>query len=83
MFAPNLRRMSTREQLLAEIEAFLTRHNMAASTFGRMAIKSHKLVYRLREGKDITTSSADAVRAFMASYAPDRASRRSEATCIA
>ena len=75
--------MSTRDQLLAEIEAFLACHNMAASTFGRLAINSHKIVHRLREGKDITTASADQLRAFMRDFPAERKPRPSEAVVAA
>ena len=77
-----MRPMSTRDDLLADIEAFLVRHDMAASTFGRLAVKSHKFVWRLRSGKDVTTSSADAARQFMTGY-QGRKARPNEAAVSA
>ena len=53
--------------LLDEIEAFLDEAGMAPATFGNRSIRDWRLVERLREGGDVTTRKAEAIRAFMAS----------------
>lgn len=52
-------------KLLIEIESFLARHEMAASTFGLYAVRNSSLVPRLRKGGDVTTNTADQIRAFI------------------
>lgn len=56
------------EALLAEIEAFLNAHDMAPTNFGLEAVNDGHLVRDLRNGKDVTLSRADKIRAFIASY---------------
>ena len=63
-----LRRMSTHDDLLAKIEAFLKRTDMKASTFGRRAVDDGKLVPYLREGRSITIRRMDQILAFMAEW---------------
>lgn len=53
--------------LLDEIEAFLDRTGMAATTFGEKSIRNWRLVETLRAGGDVTTRNAEAIRRFMAS----------------
>ena len=62
----------TREQLLAEIEGFLSRPDvkMTESTFGRLAVNDGKLVPRLREGKGITLDTAAKITTFIREYRP-------------
>ena len=60
--------MSTRDQILSEIEAFLKRHSMSAGDFGIQCMRNPSFVYRLRRGQGILDSSIDRVRAFMADY---------------
>ena len=66
----------TRDELLAEIEAFLLRHDMYASIFGRNATNDTALVSRLRAGRDIHLATADKIRAYMRRI-DDREGRRS------
>lgn len=65
--------MSTRDAFLADIRAFLAKHDMAADVFGKLAMNDVAFVYRLRE-RDIRASTIDKVRAFMAAY--DKKKRR-------
>lgn len=58
--------ISSRELLLAEIEAFLKRHDMKPTVFGRSCLNDGHLVRLLRNGKDISLSRADRIRRFMA-----------------
>lgn len=67
--------MSTREKLLAEIEAYLERTGLEAWRLGDEAVGDHTLVKRLRAGRDVNTGTADAVRAFMAENRTPRRSR--------
>ena len=57
---------SSRELLLTEIEAFLKRHDMKPTVFGRACLNDGHLVRLLRNGKDISLSRADKIRRFMA-----------------
>ena len=71
--------MSSRDKLLLEIETFLARvPDLSIRQFGQRACGDHNLVLRLREGSDVTTGTADRVRAFMASY-----KRRGRKDCAA
>lgn len=54
--------------LLAEIDAFLARHAMPASTFGTLAVNDGKLVDRLRRGGRVWPETEAAIRAAMAGY---------------
>ena len=64
--------MTAREQLLADIEAFLVEHDMPASTFGRLAANDTALVHRLRKGTDVRLHTADSLRLFMKAYKPPK-----------
>jgi len=61
--------ISSRKQLLDEIEAFLVRTGMTPTAFAVHAgIKDREFVARLRAGFDLLTSNMDKARAFMAGY---------------
>jgi len=64
-----------REKLLAEVEAFLERHDMPPSNFGRQAMSDATFVFDLRKGQDIKLSTADRCRRFMAEYKAPKARR--------
>ncbi len=68
--------MSTRDQVLEEIESFMARHGMSAGDFGIKCMRNPSFVYRLREGHDIRASSIDKVRAFIAARDRPLARRR-------
>lgn len=70
----------SKSQLLIEIDSFLARSGMAASTFGQKAVHEWRLVERLRAGGDVTTRNAERIRAFIADHdaAPARPSARRE-----
>lgn len=70
--------MTARETLLHEIESFLERTGLAASTFGHMALNDRALMHRLRAGSDVRTETADKLREFMREYVPERPKRRAE-----
>ncbi len=71
--------MSTRDQILAEIEAFLERHKMSAGEFGIQCMRNPSFVYRLRRGQGILDSSIDRARAFMAEHDKRPLARRRKA----
>lgn len=61
---------------MADIEAFLSAHGMAESTFGREAVNDWKFISDLRgsEGKRprrLWPETEAKVRRFMATYRPD------------
>lgn len=58
--------MDHRVALLSEIEAFVAKHAMAETTFGRLAVNDGKFVARLRDNGNITFSTAARVRDFIA-----------------
>ncbi|UAB76991.1 hypothetical protein INR77_09035 [Erythrobacter sp. SCSIO 43205] len=64
--------------LLKDIEAFVARHNMAESTFGREALGDWRLINEMRgEGRDrprrIWPETEAKIRRFMAQYETDKA----------
>ncbi len=54
------------DDLLAEIEAFCQRTAMAESTFGRLVVNNGKLCSRLRDGGNVTLTTAARIREFIA-----------------
>lgn len=57
--------MSGHRALLERIGDYCRRHQMAETTFGRMAVNDGKLVARLRDGKSVTLHTAERVHDFM------------------
>jgi hypothetical protein len=66
-YAPtNYRRdASDASGLLASIEFWLRRTDMAPSTFGRQAVRDPRLIGDLRRGASITARRAARIRAYM------------------
>lgn len=60
------------DAFLAEVEAFLLRHGMAASRLGSLAVSDHRFVANLRQGRSPRLSTADTVRAWMRDFRPRR-----------
>ena len=54
-----------RDKFLQEIEAFLRKHEMNATQFGRLALNDTNFVHRVRGGADIRLSTVEKVRSFM------------------
>ena len=52
--------------LLARVEEFCRSRRMSEATFGLRAANESRLVKRLREGGNLTLSTADKVEAFIA-----------------
>jgi len=63
--------MTTREDLLAEIDAYLEKYEMAPSAFGRLVMNDGHFVTRIRAGGQVLSRTVDRVRAFMANYGAD------------
>ena len=57
---------SSATAFLVEIEAFLARERVSASTFGRAAVGDPNLVRQLREGRAPSLRLVDRARAYMA-----------------
>lgn len=64
--------MSTREQLLKEMDAFLQQTGMTKSVFGTLAANDDKFVERVRAGSGFTVRTLDRVRKFMNDYKPPK-----------
>jgi hypothetical protein len=60
--------MDTRNQLLSDVEKFLTDRNMAPTAFGISAVNDGKFVSRLRAGANMTLATIDRVRAHIAEH---------------
>ena len=57
------------QSLLADIESFLVKHEMADSAFGRKVMNDWKFVRDLRAGKRrVLMDTAAKVRSYMANY---------------
>lgn len=60
--------MSTRENLLAEIEAFIASHDLSPYSFGKQALNDPGFMERMRHGRDPRLGTVDRVRKFMREY---------------
>jgi hypothetical protein len=59
--------MSTIQQIVKEIDAFLADTGMAETYFGALAVKNPNLISRVRAGGDMNSRTIDRVREFIAS----------------
>ena len=53
------------EDLLTDIEAFMVRHELSATTFGQRANGDRHFVRQLREGRETRRSTEAKIRNFM------------------
>ena len=60
--------MSSTEKLLTDIETFMRRTGMNATTFGLLAAKNPALLIHLRAGGDVRLRTADKIRQFMVDH---------------
>lgn len=60
--------ITTDAELLANIEAFCRAHDLAPTTFGRMATGDGSLIPNLRSGRSPTLKLAGRIVEFMVSY---------------
>ena len=54
--------------ILNEVEAFCSKHELPRTTFGRAAIGDANLIDDLREGRELRRATEAKVRTFMATY---------------
>lgn len=66
--------MNEQAKFLAEIEAFMDRHDMLATDFGRRALKDFAFVSRMRAGRNPSLRTVSRCRQFMHDY--ERAKKR-------
>lgn len=64
--------MTSREQLLKEIDAFLAKHGMSATRFGTLAANDTALVSKMKNGRSVRVDMFDRLRRFMAAYRPPK-----------
>lgn len=57
--------MTTRHELLININIFLVRHWISRSRFGKLAHAGEAFVYRLEEGKDVKASTIERLETWM------------------
>ena len=69
--------MSTIQEVIKEIDAFLADTGMAETYFGALAVKNPNLVSRLKAGSDMNSRTIDRVREFIVS---ERARRLEKAS---
>ena len=68
-----MRSMNTRTELLAEIDKFINSNpNVSATRIGLEVANDGHLVHRLRAGRDITITTADAIRNYIAEKSKDQ-----------
>lgn len=65
--------MSTRTQIITEIEAFLKETGMTPTSFGQEATKDRALMITLRKGRDPKASTVDKIREYIAKERTRRA----------
>lgn len=71
--------MSLLQDFVSEVEEFLTRKDMAATTFGWDAFKDPNFVFDLRKGRCPNLEVVERAREFMAqSDSPDREAKEQE-----
>ena len=70
-----MRPMTSIQDLLSELEAFLAKHEMPPTTFGLRACNDAHAVRRLRDGYGLTMRRAETMRQFMRDYRPERPGR--------
>jgi hypothetical protein len=68
-------------RLLAEVDAYLERTKTAASSISTAAVGHWDAVKRIRDGKNVTTNTADALRRVMFEH-PDGISGTKDAVAI-
>lgn len=67
---------TSNEILLRQIEQFLKKSGMSATSFGDQVLRDRHLVRRMRRGGGVTLRTADRVDAFIAEWRPARKSRK-------
>lgn len=60
-------------ELLSDIEAFCTAHNLSKWQFGQQALNDRPFVAQLENGRRVWPETEAKVRRFMATYEPKQA----------
>lgn len=68
--------MSTRQELIKEIEAFLKEMGTTRTAFGEKAMGDRTLMISLHAGRDPKSSTVDKIRAYMADERKKAAKRK-------
>lgn len=68
--------MTTRDQLVRDIEAFLREHGMRPTMFGKLSLNDPALMGELRKGRDLRTETVDRIRKYMQTYKPPKRKSR-------
>lgn len=67
--------MTEHQKLVAEVEAFLLKHSMGSSIFGRLYNGNPAFVLKMRRGRELRIDAAAKLRAWMAAYRPPKRAR--------
>lgn len=70
--------MSTKDELLNEIDRFLKRTGIAPTRFGEESCGERSILKRLRRGGKLTTDTYDRIKSYMHARRNERPSRRAE-----
>lgn len=54
--------------LLQDVESFLTKHGLQPTTLGKTAMNDPNFVFDLRAGRDVLRSTEQRIRNFMSEY---------------
>jgi predicted transcriptional regulator len=54
--------------IITQIESFLSEHQMAPATFGKLALNDPALVIGLKNGRDLRQSTVERLQRFMREY---------------
>lgn len=68
--------MDTEQKFLETVEAFLARHKMSASKFGRLSVNDSALVWGLREGRSPSLKTCKRITDWMADYESKKNSKK-------
>ena len=64
--------MDETQKLIAEIDAFLAKSGMAATTFGQRAVRNWRIVEQIKTGSNIGLKTAARLRGYIADHENDR-----------
>lgn len=63
--------MSAPDPILSEVETFIEANRLTPTGFGKLAAQDPRLVFQLRDGRELRRSLRERVRAFMRDYKPE------------
>ena len=75
--------MSTKQKLVARIDAFLLLHEMPATTFGRLVCNDNSLVAELRGKRQVSIELYDRINAFIDGYRPTKGRKSTDCRQVA